>query len=61
MAEYYLNDIFAAAEQATSDKDDLPGIQESDNYGLFTGLSGIAYVLTTDVNEMETLLTGWIE
>lgn len=60
-AEQYLSNILTAAGQVTSNQDGLPRIQESDNYGLFTGLSGIAYVLTANTDEMETLLTGWIE
>ena len=60
-AEQYLSNILTAAGQVTSNQDGLPRIQESNNYGLFTGLSGIAYVLTANTDEMETLLTGWIE
>ena len=60
-AEQYLSDILAVAGQISSDQDDFSGIYESDNYGLFTGLSGIAYVLTTNINEMEMLLTGWVK
>ena len=47
--------------QEMSEQNDIFKIRESDNYGLFTGLSGIAYVLTANTDEMETLLTGWIE